>query len=84
MAPKNCKVWNEDLILALRAREEMARQQGKQRQFLWRDGAQVIEEQRNDIYIVRYSSSSIGSCLVSSRLALSAIVLFYSVLEIDG
>ena len=62
----------------------MARQQGKQRQFLWRDGAQVIEEQRNDIYIVRYSSSSIGSCLVSSRLALSAIVLFYSVLEIDS
>ncbi|KAL7576738.1 hypothetical protein ACA910_005655 [Epithemia clementina (nom. ined.)] len=53
MAPKTAKIWNEDLVMALRAREEMARQQGKQRQYLWRDGAQVIEGVRNDIYVFK-------------------------------
>jgi hypothetical protein len=45
------KVWNEDLIMALRAREEQARQQGKQRQHLFRAGAATIESVREDIYM---------------------------------
>ena len=56
MAPKRKRIWNEDLVLALRAREEMARQQGKQRQFLWRDGAQILEGVRHDIYMVSVDS----------------------------
>jgi ERCC4-type nuclease len=44
------KIWNEDLVTALRARQEQCQQQGSQRQFLWRDGANLIQEIRQDIY----------------------------------
>lgn len=51
--PADAKVWNEDLVEALRARHEQCRQQGSQRQFLWRDGAAAIEAVRQDIYAFR-------------------------------
>lgn len=47
---KNAKIWNEDLIEALRARAEQCRQQGKARQFMWREAADKIESVREDIY----------------------------------
>jgi hypothetical protein len=57
---KNAKVWNEDLVRALRAREEQGRQQGSQRQFLWRDGAAAIEAVRTDIYVFQSSGKIVG------------------------
>ena len=47
--PKDSKVWNEDLILALQAREQTARQSGKSSQ-LWKEGRQQMESVRGDIY----------------------------------
>ena len=47
---KDSKVWNEDLVTALRSREELCRQRFSQRQYLWRDGAAVIASIRKDIY----------------------------------
>jgi len=52
---KDTKVWNEDLVTALRSREELSRQQFSRRQYLWRDGATVIASIRKNIY--RYKSS---------------------------
>ena len=57
--PKDAKIWNEDLVTALRAREEQARQQGSQYQFTWRDGAQAVEQVRSDIYAVRVIERSL-------------------------
>jgi ERCC4-type nuclease len=51
--PKDTKVWNEDLVRALKARLEQCRQQGKQQQFTWRDGAIAIEAVRGDIYMFK-------------------------------
>jgi hypothetical protein len=51
--PKDAKVWNEDLVKALKARQDQCRQQGKQQQCLWRDGWQAIEAVRADIYAFR-------------------------------
>jgi ERCC4-type nuclease len=51
--PKDAKVWNEDLVRALKARQEQCRQQGKQQQFTWRDGAIAIEAVRGDIYMFK-------------------------------
>lgn len=48
--PKDSKVWNEDLILALQAREQMARQNGKRSHLAWKEGRQQIESVRGDIY----------------------------------
>ena len=48
--PKDSKVWNEDLILALQAREQMARQNGKRSHIAWKEGRQHIESVRGDIY----------------------------------
>ena len=48
--PKDAKVWNEDLILALQAREQMARQNGKRAHIMWKEGRQLIESVRGDIY----------------------------------
>jgi hypothetical protein len=51
--PRDATVWNEDLVRALRAREDQCRQQGSQRQYAWRDGAIAIAEVRSDIYVFR-------------------------------
>jgi len=51
--PKDAKVWNEDLVQALRARANQARQQGKQIQITYNQGADQIEAVRQDIYQVR-------------------------------
>ena len=50
--PKDAKIWNEDLLQALRAREDMALREGKQIQLTWQKGAQAIEAVRKDIYTV--------------------------------
>ncbi len=47
---KGTKVWNEDLVTAMRSREEQCRQRFSQRQYLWRDGAAAIQSVRKDIY----------------------------------
>ena len=47
---KDAKVWNEDLVTALRSREEQCRRTFSQRQYLWRDGATAIASIRKDIY----------------------------------
>jgi ERCC4-type nuclease len=47
---KDSKVWNEDLVTALRSREELCRQRFSQRQYLWRDGAAAIASVRKDIF----------------------------------
>eukprot|EP00536_Pseudo-nitzschia_multiseries_P014783 jgi/Psemu1/311419/fgenesh1_kg.768_\ len=47
---KDTKIWNEDLVTALRSREERCRQQFSQRQYVWRDGAAAIASIRKDIY----------------------------------
>lgn len=47
---KDTKVWNEDLVTAMRSREEQCRQRFSQRQYLWRDGAAAIASVRKDIY----------------------------------
>lgn len=44
------KVWNEDLVAALRAREDLARRQGKQQAHLWCQGRKTLEAVRGDIY----------------------------------
>ena len=51
MAPRNSKVWNGDLVTALRARESVARQAGKRNQLTLGEGAGVIEAVRADIYM---------------------------------
>lgn len=51
--PRDAVVWNEDLVRALRAREDQCRQQGSRRQYGWRDGAVAIEAVRSDIYQFR-------------------------------
>lgn len=48
--PANAKIWNEDLVAALEARAEMARQNGQQRHHLWSEGARIIQGVRQDIY----------------------------------
>ena len=53
MAPKDTKIWNEDLLLALRAREDLSRREGKRDQITWKQGANAIEAVRKDIYAVR-------------------------------
>lgn len=53
--PKNTKIWNEDLVDALRAREDVARREGKQSQITWKRGAETIESVRKDIYAVSES-----------------------------
>lgn len=47
---KDTKVWNEDLLVAMRSREELCRQRYSERQYLWRDGARAIQAVRQDIY----------------------------------
>jgi ERCC4-type nuclease len=54
---KDTKVWNEDLVTALRSREEQCRQRFLQRQYLWRDGAVAIASIRKDIF--RYKTGKI-------------------------
>lgn len=57
---KDAKVWNEDLVLALRAREEECRQRCSVRQYLWRDGAKAVEAVRRDIYQYNTSGKIVG------------------------
>lgn len=52
MPPKDAKVWNEDLLQALRAREDLSRREGKRDQITWKQGADAIEAVRKDIYTV--------------------------------
>ncbi|KAL7576230.1 hypothetical protein ACA910_013711 [Epithemia clementina (nom. ined.)] len=53
MAPTTAyKRWNEDLVMALLAREEMARQR-REHHKLWQDGAQEIGRVRDDIYVCK-------------------------------
>ena len=47
--PKDAKVWNEDLIMALQVREQMARQNGQCAK-KWKEGRQQVERVRGDIY----------------------------------
>jgi hypothetical protein len=48
--PKDAKVWNEILTAGLQARADQARAQGRQTQYVWRDGAAAIQAVRGDIY----------------------------------
>ena len=57
---KDTKIWNEDLVLALRAREEQCRQRCSVRQYLWRDGAKVLAAVRRDIYQYKSNGKIIG------------------------
>jgi hypothetical protein len=50
MRPKDAKVWNEVLVQALQAREQMARRAGKRTHILWREGWQKLQTVRADIY----------------------------------
>jgi hypothetical protein len=50
MRPKDAKVWNEALVQALQAREQMARRAGKRTHILWREGWQKLQTVRADIY----------------------------------
>ena len=50
---KDAKIWNEDLWEALKAREDLARREGKQSVITWKQGADAIERVRKDIYTVR-------------------------------
>lgn len=50
--PKDAKIWNEDLVNALRAREDVARRAGKRDVTSWRRGAETIEGVRKNIYTV--------------------------------
>ena len=43
------KVWNEDLVAALKARHQQAWQQKSQSQYKWNEGAKTIEAIRKDI-----------------------------------
>lgn len=54
------KVWNEDLVVALRARQELARQRYSIQQYLWRDGAATIEELRQDVYQFKNNGRIVG------------------------
>lgn len=54
------KVWNEDLVVALRARQELARQKFSIQQYSWRDGAATIEELRQDIYQFKNNGRIVG------------------------
>lgn len=53
MVTKNTKIWNEDLVNALRMREDMSRKAGKRDQITWKQGAESLESVRKDIYAVR-------------------------------
>jgi hypothetical protein len=57
---QDTKVWNEYLVVALRARQEQARQGFSSRQYLWRDGAAAIEAVRQDIYQFKSSGKIVG------------------------
>jgi hypothetical protein len=57
---KNTKVWNEDLVTALRAREDLCRQRFSVRQYAWRDGAVNIAAVRQDIYQYKSSGKIVG------------------------
>lgn len=57
---QDTKVWNEYLVVALRARQEQARQGFSSRQYLWRDGAAAIEAVRKDIYQFKSSGKIVG------------------------
>jgi ERCC4-type nuclease len=57
---RDAKVWNEDLVLALRAREEQCRQRCSIRQYTWRDGASAIEAVRKDIYQYKNNGKIVG------------------------
>lgn len=48
--PANCKVWNEDLILACQSRYEMCVRNEQRQQYIWREGAVQIRAARGDIY----------------------------------
>ncbi len=56
----DAKVWNEDLVVALRARQEIARQRFSVQQYLWRDGAATIEILRQDIYQFKSNGRIVG------------------------
>ena len=53
MAPKDAKIWNEELVQALRMREDVSRKEGKRDQITWKQGADMLEGVRKDIYAVR-------------------------------
>jgi ERCC4-type nuclease len=57
---KDAKVWNEDLVLALRAQEERCRQRCSVKQYLWRDAAKALEGVRRDIYQYKGSGKIVG------------------------
>ena len=48
--PKHAKVWNEDLVKALRARAETALRQGKATHISFQNAATLMENVRGDIY----------------------------------
>ena len=50
MPRANTKVWNEDLVAALEAREDLARRQGKASAHTWNQGRKKLQETRADIY----------------------------------
>ena len=50
MPPQGAKVWNEDLVKALRARADQKRQQGSQNFIGLQQAADAIEGARKDIY----------------------------------
>ena len=49
MPPKDAKVWNEDLLQALRAREDLSRREGKRDQIARKQGADAIEAVRKQV-----------------------------------
>jgi ERCC4-type nuclease len=51
--PSGRKVWNEDLVSALRARHQQAWQESKKSQYMWRQGAKTIESMRKDISLTK-------------------------------
>jgi hypothetical protein len=53
MAPKGAKIWNEDLLQALRARQDVSQRAGKRDEVMYKSGADAVEAIRNDIYTVR-------------------------------
>ena len=59
---QNRKIWNEDLVTALRAREEMARRGGKRSAITFKQGADTIEAVRDNIYQVRWDSIASFFC----------------------
>jgi ERCC4-type nuclease len=64
---KDAKVWNEDLVLALRAREEQCRKCFSVKQYLWRDAARALEGVRQDIYQYKGSGRIVGLPSILSK-----------------